>query len=266
MSVLFKPKAPAAAPAGRLVVVAGFSGGVGRTTAAANLAAGLAAWGLRVSALDLSLPAPALAVHLGLRGFAPGRWRALAAGESHHAVLVPAPVGEAAGLRLLPGPGREERRDLPAPEALAGLAETLRDEDDAVVADLSPDPDCPYARALAERADAAVFVLTPAPDAAARFRAVLAAPPWGVDRARGFLFVNREDRGHLGVDGQALAGRLGVPACAAAAPYAPQPYANALTGGLPLVLSPCAEGEPWRRLRRAVAAGLGWNTGRSETP
>lgn len=262
MSLLLKPKAPAGFPAGRLIVVAGFSGGVGRTTAAANLAAGLAALGLRVSALDLSLPAPALAAHLGLRAFAPGRWRALAAGESHHTVLVPAPVGEAAGIRLLPGPEREERCGLPAPEVLARLTETLRAEDDAVVADLSPDPDCPFARALAERADAAVFVLTPAPDAAARFRAVLGASPWGSDHARGFLFVNREDRGHLGVDGQTLAGRLGVPACAASAPYAPQPYANALTGGLPLVLSPCAEGEPWRRLRRAVAAGLGWNIGK----
>lgn len=236
---------------GLVVAVWGASGGVGRTTTAANLAAAWAREGLRVSALDLCFGAPALADALGVRGYAAGRWDALRRGDPPAAILV---QGGVEGVRVLPGPSLSEREQAPAmPADVVGrLVHQLRLEDDCIVLDLPADPLDEYARMGLGLAGLVVFVTDAAPGSVKRLGLVLQNPSVGTEAARA-LVVTRL-RPDLGRDVQAVARELRVSPHLALGDNAGL-YWPALNGA-PVALAESAEGALWRRFGQSLIQSL----------
>lgn len=246
-----KPSVPAP-PRGIVLAVFGASGGAGRTTAAANLAAALAASGFRVSALDLSVHSPALADHLGLRSFAPGRWQALQRGEAPAVVLVP---GGVEGVRVLPGPAMDEMGALIASgaDAVRRLIGQMRLEDDFIVLDTPAAPLDALTQAAYEEAGVAVFVTDASMSAAKRLAAALNGP-WGAGRAMKVLAVTRA-HAEIGRDGEAVARELAVRPNLVVADNPSLYWPSA--GGSPVALSNTPDGNAWRKLASAIAARTG---------
>ncbi len=246
-----KPGAPAP-PRGVVLAVFGASGGAGRTTAAANLAAALAVSGFRVSALDLSVHSPALADHLGLRSYAPGRWQALLRGEAPAVVLVP---GGVEGVRVLPGPALDEAGALvtAGAEAVRRLIGQMRLEDDFIVLDTPAAPLDALVQAAFEEAGVAVFVTDASMSAAKRLAAALNGP-WGAGRALKVLVVTRAHP-EIGRDGEAAARELAVRPNLVVADNPSLYWPSA--AGSPVALSNSPDGNAWRKLAAGIAAKTG---------
>lgn len=231
------------APLGVVAAVLGASGGVGRTTTAANLAVALAAAGRRVAALDLSLPAPDLADCLGVTVYAPGRWEALRRGEAPAVVLVP---GGEAGVAVLPGPTLAEREALVAvhTDALLRFVQQLRLDYDYIVIDTAADPLDPLTALAAQQARLQVFVTDASTRSIKRLGLALNGP-WAEGGEVRAVVVTRA-RPEIGRDAEAVLRELAVrPALVAA--DSPQLYWPS-AAGQPVAGTNTPDGQAWRKL------------------
>lgn len=224
---------------GRLYVVAGYKGGIGRTTAAASLAALLAGQGLRVAAGDLHWELPTLGAHFGVECVASGPgWEAICTGR------LPDTLPNRWGVTVIPAPNGFTCR---VEELQAGLR-LLTQHFDAVILDLPPSPwDTAFRAAVAE-ADRVIVITTNDPvtvecntklieimarDLAVQLvRVVVVGMGWTEVTGGVPVDIVREA---LGAPATVWAGAVGFDAPAAI---------QALAGGMPLSLSRPALWEP----------------------
>lgn len=235
-------------PRGVVLGVFGASGGSTRTTTAANIAAALAATGLRVSALDLSICAPALAEHLGLRSYAPDRWGVLQRGGNPAVVLVP---GGVEGVRVLPGPSLTELQAMGAPstDVVRRLIAQLRTDDDFIILDTPAAPLDPLTQLAFEEANVAVFVTDASPMGTRRLAQALTGPWSGGSKLK--VLVTARLHPEFGRDDEIVARELAARPHLAIAD-SPQTYWPAAAGS-PVSLSNTPDGHAWRKLTTAIA-------------
>ncbi|GAB6875571.1 nucleotide-binding protein [Thermaerobacter litoralis] len=240
---------------GRIYVVAGYKGGVGRTTAAASIAALLAGQGLRVAAGDLHWEMPTLGAHFGLESVAAGPgWEAICTG------YVPKDLPSRWGVTVIAAPNGYTCQ---VDDLRAGLRR-LTQEFDAIVLDVGPSPWDTAFRAAAVEADRIVVMTSNDPitvEANTRLVELLAAE-LGVQMVRVLAagMAWRDQAGGVPVD--LVREALGAPATvwAGVVPSDPTSAMQALAGGTPMgLVAPAA----WEPLIQALTGQSGRKTDRA---
>lgn len=222
---------------GRVTAVFALRGGVGVSTLAANLAAGLAQiWSAPVALVDLALTCGQSALLLNLAPH--GSWADLTrfpAAEIDEDMVLQTMLRHPTGVRVLPAPPRPELRELVGSALVTHVLDMVRRRHPYVVIDLPHD----FAESTVAALDAAdLALLLLAPDlasvrAAATTLDVFEALGYPPDRIRLVLNWTFERRGLQRADIEAALRRpIDI-----VLPFAPDAFVDAINAGVPPVLA-----------------------------
>jgi pilus assembly protein CpaE len=123
---------------GKLVVVLGPKGGIGKTITATNLAVALAQAGRQTVLVDLDLQFGDVALSLGLTPETTSFDLAVSGGSLDSDKLDAFLLKHSSGLRVLAAPARPDQAASVTPEFIADVYTLLRDEYDFVIVDTPP--------------------------------------------------------------------------------------------------------------------------------
>ncbi|MBW3633594.1 MAG: response regulator [Chloroflexi bacterium] len=248
---------------GTVITIFGVKGGIGKTTTAVNIAAGIAqGTGNQVALIDADSQFGDCAMMLDL---VPERTIVDAAGEVDPAMphlIEPYLTDHASRLSLLAAPASPGEADQVTPELVGNALRSLAATNDFVVIDTSPQIDAVTALAI-DRASIVLVLVTPEVPSVRRTRAALdLLEAAGYSRDKIKLVLNRASK-RAEVPNKDLEEALGYPI------YAEIPddraIVRAITAGVPVVMSDAKSdaGRSYLELARKLAGVSGRQRGRA---